>query len=798
MQGSSSSDFHVESAGRILEGFSVEQVSEALATRFRLKPSQIGLMLSRRVVIKRGLNRDRAKKLEAALRASGLDVSVAELKPGAEPVDEQADLDASLPDAIPRMPVSLAHRAGLIAVMALSLIAPLFYLGLIASVVAGLIWSLILIPAQLAETGSTWTALLTGFASTVGGVLLLFLARPLFIRYPSSPTLQLDRQTHRRFFNLVDDLCEGMGLPSVQDIRVDHGIAATLRPRKGLRSLRHRELTLTVGMPLFAGLDTRQLIGVVGHELGHFAHPAAMFAYYLANTVNSWLATRALEEDSWDARLERWRSKTPDFIGRAVLSPAQAMIGLTRRLFRGMLLFNLRVSRPLSRKMEYEADRYQSWLTGSRTFEMVAERLHMLAFADQCVQSANARAREDGKLMRNLPVAIIERADNLNPEERQAVQDAMGEQQTVLGGVQLADVDRIRHALELEFPGVVRTEKPAAGLLPDFDHLCEQVTRASYTGSGIQEVEHYLVDNDQVLEVKNTPDEADKALEQYFNGHLTWRFMQLDAGGEGRQSLQQVIDTLRGRLPEFAGLQESFFRAVRLHTDRIYGRVLLTEKIAIPAREFGLTSQEPRDADRAVEDASREWRDLGKRLGDIDRLFARRMQLAIDQMSAEDATIAVTMLESLATFPVLTLPMRHLDSYAATIEGLLKEYDKVGRKRAEPAIQHAANRCRESIIQFYHAAARTTLALPGHQATLREHAVVSGLPGSRNTRELTARELDPREILRVARQCEALANSAYYRSMATIARLCLAQEARMHIRPLKLLRFAGQPMDAVA
>ncbi|MFO7528906.1 MAG: M48 family metalloprotease [Marinobacter sp.] len=798
MQGSSSSDFRVESAGRILEGFSTEKVSEALATRFRLKPSQIGLMVSRRVVIKRGLTQDRAQKLEAALRASGLDVSVPELQSGPEPCKEQDDLEALLPDTIPSMPLSLAYRAGLIVVMALSLIAPLFYFGLIAVAAGGLIWSLTLIPDQLAESSSIAGTLLAGSGSVICGLFLLFLARPLFIRYSSSPTLTLDRQKHTRVFNVVDALCQSMGLPPVQEIRVDNRITASLEPSEGLRGLRRRELTLTVGMPLFAGLDIRQMVGVVGHEFGHVAHPTAMFANYLINRVNRWLANRSLVGDSWDAVLERWQGKSPALVDHAVLRPAQIMIAMIRSLFRGMLLFNLRISRQLSRKMEYEADRYECWLTGSKAFEMTAERLHMLTFADQYVQAANARAREEGRLMRDLPRAVSESADNLNAEQRQTVLDAMGEQQAFVWDAHPADVDRIRHALELEFPGVVRFEEPASRLLRDFDHLCAAITRQSYVDSGIQDVERYLVDNEEVLQVKKVSDEGDDALDQYFNGHLSSRFLHLDAGREGQQTLQQVIDTLRGRLPELAALQEAYFRAVQLHTDRTHGRVLLAEKIAIQPREFGLTTQELRDADRAVEDASSEWRDLGKRLRDIDRLFARRMYLAIDQMPADDGKLASTMLESLSTFPVLTLPIRHLSSYAATLEGLLNENDRARLKRTEPAIEHAASRCRESIIQFYNAAARITLSLPGYQGTLREHAGASGLPGSRNGRDLTARELDPHEILRVARQCEELANDAYCRSMAMMARLCTEQEARMRVRPLKLLRFGSGAMGAVA
>lgn len=798
MQGSSSSHFSVESAGRILEGFSMEQVSGALAARFRLKPSQIGAMLSRRMVIKRGLTQSSARKLEAALKASGLDVSVPELRATPERCQQEVDLESLLPDAIPEMPVSRAHRVGLVAAMCLSLLAPLFYLGLITTATGVLLWSLTLIPGWLAESGSVVGKLLAGAVPFAGAVILIFLVRPLFAKYPSVAGIPLDRHKHTRLFAVVDGLCQRMGLPPVQEIRVDHRPTATLRPDGRLRGLRHREHTLTIGMPLFAALDTRQLIGAVSHELGHWALPEAMYASCLVRTVNSWLADRALTEDSWETRLDRWQNRTPAFIGHGLLQPARAMIRLNRRLFRGMYQFNLRVTRHWSRKMEYEADRYECWLTGSKTFEITAETLHSLVYADRCVQAANARAQEEGKLVRNLPLAIADTANNLTAEQRRMVQAAMADAQAFSWDGHPADVDRIRHALELDFPGVIRRDELSAELLADFEALCGAVTRQTYAERGIEDVESYLVDNEAILALKKAPDQDEEALEQYFNGHLTSRFMQLEAGREGPQTLQQIIDTLRGRLPELAALQESFFRAARNHTERTHGRVLLAEKVAIQPREYGLGSSELRDADRAVEDASREWRDLGKRLRDLDQLFARRMQLAVDQMSGEEARVASDLLASLSSFPVLSLPMQQLRSYAATLESLLTQGDRAQQKRLEPALEHAANRCRESIIQFYNAAARTTLSLPGQPDTLRAQAVVQGLAGAGNSRELRASALDAREILRIAQQCEALSGDAYHRSMARMARLCTEQETQLGIRPLKLLRFGGEAMDAVA
>ena len=72
------------------------------------------------------------------------------------------------------------------------------------------------------------------------------------------------------------------------------------------------------------------------------------------------------------------------------------------------LLFHVsfRLSRYMSRQMEFDADRYEALLAGSDTFRHTARSLRALNHAFVEVNRANIEAWQEQRLLRNLPEAV--------------------------------------------------------------------------------------------------------------------------------------------------------------------------------------------------------------------------------------------------------------------------------------------------------------------------------------------------------------------------------------------------------
>ena len=58
-----------------------------------------------------------------------------------------------------------------------------------------------------------------------------------------------------------------------------------------------KDLVLTIGLPLVAGLSIREFGGVLAHEFGHFAQGGGMRLTALVRFVNGWFARVVYERD---------------------------------------------------------------------------------------------------------------------------------------------------------------------------------------------------------------------------------------------------------------------------------------------------------------------------------------------------------------------------------------------------------------------------------------------------------------------------------------------------------------------
>ena len=157
----------------------------------------------------------------------------------------------------------------------------------------------------------------------IGGIVTFFLFKPLLSRRPRPPEpMQLQRQDAEILFRFVEHVCAMIGAPPPKRIDVDLQVNASASLRRGWRSLVSNDLTLTIGLPLVAGLTARQFAGVLAHEFGHFTQKAGMRVYFLIGHVRFWFARVAHDRDRWDVWLDT-NLKTSGWRARVVLRAAE-------------------------------------------------------------------------------------------------------------------------------------------------------------------------------------------------------------------------------------------------------------------------------------------------------------------------------------------------------------------------------------------------------------------------------------------------------------------------------------------
>ena len=154
--------------------------------------------------------------------------------------------------------------------------------------------------------------------------------------------------------------------------------------RRGAWSLFRRDLVLTVGLPLAAGLDSRQLAGVIAHELGHFAQRGGMGVTYLIRSINNWFARVVYERGRFDSELET-HAEGGYYLKRLIAQIARFFIWLSRKVLWMLMQAGAALSASLSRQMEFDADRYSARVVGAR---VTAATLSEIPRLDAAAQAA--------------------------------------------------------------------------------------------------------------------------------------------------------------------------------------------------------------------------------------------------------------------------------------------------------------------------------------------------------------------------------------------------------------------------
>lgn len=593
-------------------------------------------------------------------------------------------LQALAPNSIRRPRISPVYLVSLWLVTALCLLVPLIYFGLIA----GIVWLEYLFYTEWGL--SDWAGHMPAKATILvfllylvpgifGGVLVLFLLKPLFApRSPPPVTYPIDAAKESEFVAAVRALCKAMNIRPPAQIRLSNDVNASVHFERGLLGLFTGRKVLTIGLPIVAGLNARQLVGVLAHEFGHFAQSGGMRCSFLINTVNRWLHSRAYVEDAWDRILRETIEEEEEFLPKVLPSLLLACLSCTRLLMRGLFVLSFRMSRRLSQQMEFDADRYGATVAGSDTIREISLRVRGLIVAWHQSRMKNAAAWQEGRLVDDLADAVRLRLQSFDPREWDGIAlELQGAHTTEYWDTHPADQERIENAERLRAPGLFPDDRPAAGLFSDFGVLSRRITMLYYKDAQFPVSPSRMIDAQKLWGMHRIDDTLKDAWMRYSNGLLSdvmpLRPHEIADPAVAAIGWQQSVDELRRLGPEVQGLWARMGKR-RDRADSLAFWLLLIEH----GIDFSLPDGQDYDGGAIRQDYldCLSERDADAKLAlRVLALFGRRMQCAVD--AAPDDASAVATWALLQRLSVLWPKVRALEvsrrSLARMIQGLPPE-----------------------------------------------------------------------------------------------------------------------------
>lgn len=499
MDSTSTHHFRVIFQGQLISGSDPDEVKRRLSRLFKAEPASIERLFSDRpVVLKKGITQAQAEKMRQILSQCGA-IVIVEQQPSTAPhtnskpqpiEDRRAQaqrINDSFEGNLSPPSVPLHYKLGIMAVSIAMVLIPLIYLAIIAGCgyVIGLHATDNLWLMNSRHGGKSGLGGLIVYLAPIiiGAILILFMLKPLLLllqREDENP-IELSPERETDMFRFVHTICDKVNAARPTNIILINEANAYAGFYQGMRGLLSNRLTLAIGLPLVAGMNTRQLAGVLAHEFGHFAQGAGMRMTYLIRSINYWLYNSVYGRDRFDYHLDNWANNAPHMALMLVLQLARLFIWLTRKLLWLMMMAGQYISSMMLRQMEFDADRYEAQLAGAEQFADTSRLLNVLIYATQELDNEMYQLwTGSGFVLDDMPRAISDKANGYSRQQREAIIQLGDERKVEAFDTHPADNERIANARREQTEGIFRIEAPARTLFAQYEKLCCQVTRHYY------------------------------------------------------------------------------------------------------------------------------------------------------------------------------------------------------------------------------------------------------------------------------------------------------------------------------
>lgn len=401
-----------------------------------------------------------------------------------------ADLATALSGSLPPRRVTWTYRAALFGVAAAMVLLPMAYVALVAGC-GWILWRLAEAWWRSAAEAAPGVATVfwIGVQATgllLGVVVFGFLVRPAVVRRTRrSAGLVVRAAEEPLLFAFIHMIADTVGAPRPTQVQVDCRLNASAgyRGSWGGMGVVGGDFILTLGLPLVAVLDLRQLAGVIAHELAHFGQGAGLRASTIIRRVNAWLEGRGEGPDAWRRAMGEYAAAAPLGPGRILVGGARLGLAVSRVLFRGLGLLGRGVGGVLLRQMERDADACQIAVSGSEAFEQTLRRRTVLAaVARELYRDLRVGWERNRVLPDDLPEAIRREEASLSEGQRERLSGRAFGREATLWDTHPPDAERLDQARDAAAPGLFRLMHPATSVFAGFGRLCREATVQHWEG----------------------------------------------------------------------------------------------------------------------------------------------------------------------------------------------------------------------------------------------------------------------------------------------------------------------------
>ncbi|WP_075188242.1 hypothetical protein [Teredinibacter haidensis] len=571
--------FNLLLTGEILDGYDTAQVQSWLAQTLKVPYSTAGtLLIGTSKCLKKQLSKIDATKYRHLFESHGVGIRLQQIQSPVKkaindqpPIAPAKDQTAPLSTSFLRVPVSSQPSVALqFSAILSSLLALLTTsLGYMLACFLLLWFTTNRILALILDSDSSTTAIIVFhiIPALVATACLLMLLRIVFARATAPPgKCLIDNNEQAKLLQFIREIYELLGAEPPTQIYLNHDVRCSstyscdlAHPLSG-----HRELT--IGVPLFTALNSRQLAGLIAHEAARLKHPAKA----LIQSAHHWLYQQLLSvsehTDNWSQLAE---TKAHGAESRIQHLSAYLMIQALHAssvILRPFSLLYKISGRYATQLQTLVADHYATSLIGSRELAETFTQIHV---TNHCFHQAYEKVFGSlgvVHLVDNLPALTKHFVTNIDQKALKLLADEVNQGRTRKQHDYPTDRTRIIAAEDLDLSGTESQNLPASDLLEKSHALFRQATRVYYQNQDLTFSTADLVDVKKLSSLAQKDQLRDQLsthyFNQWFNSHSYWRIPPPEQiknlnKAERIALLNENIARIRHATPDYLQLIES-------------------------------------------------------------------------------------------------------------------------------------------------------------------------------------------------------------------------------------------------
>ena len=355
-----------------------------------------------------------------------------------------------------------------------------------------------------------------GLFAVFGCLLLLGMIKAVLIRSEKKATHEITKEEEPIFFYYLQTIAEKLDAPMPNRVYVSCGVEVDCK----YRSLFSNRIDMYVGLPLVQGFSTKELAGILAHELCRFRQDGS-FITERVRRFYMWLGDVTCHRDKLDQYIFSLNKKMSKNPLKLPLLCAELFFWVPRKVLKFLMWVSAVFCQYSIYKIDYECDFYEVQFAGNKKFKEIAYSMEVMSQTLNNTQNGFDTSRMNQSLHDDLPGYVAATSVRMNDEKQKIIEKFNNSNQGITA-VHASFKKRVEKTEGLHCTGFFNLEESSSRL---FLHLKSHKRNISiekyhiYFGKNDVKLSEIKVSEADVRDMGDLAKSWEK-IENYFHGTL--------------------------------------------------------------------------------------------------------------------------------------------------------------------------------------------------------------------------------------------------------------------------------------